>query len=284
MPAATVVRRTRLWSRNGTTFLVRICRPWCATHEHPARPAESAGRATAVAATSTAFGPDVVGARLYAALMGMLRNLFRSAASSKPATLDAGPTLRQGRTDPAPDEGDSYWYVPADAAAERFLAADGLPALHLVPYRDSGGENVLRLVEDSTGLLVGPTHRALAKAGIYVSQLRGEVYSAAACRRGDFSPGARVRLVREPSNAHDANAVAVFDATGRNRAAYVNKQKARALAKLLDAGTALEAVSVRGTSAGKDCPQVAVLAAAPPVLARLLEPRPPSLTRPAHLR
>lgn len=142
MPAATVVRRTRLWSRNGTTCLVRICRPWCATHEHPARPAESAGRATAVAATSTAFGPDVVGARLYAALMGMLRNLFRSAASSKPATLDAGPTLRQGRTDPAPDEGDSYWYVPADAAAERFLAADGLPALHLVPYRDSGGENV----------------------------------------------------------------------------------------------------------------------------------------------
>lgn len=231
-----------------------------------------------------AFRPDLVGARLYAALMGMLRNLFRSAASSKPATADAGPSAQQSRSETAPDDGDSSWYVPADVAAERFLAADGLPALHLVPYRDSSGENVLRLVEDSTGLLVGPTHRALTKAGIYVSQLRGEVYNATACRRGDFSPGARVRLVREPSNAHDVNAVAVFDATGRHRAAYVNKQKARALAKLLDAGMALEAVSVRGTSAGRDCPQVAVLAAAPPILARLLEPRPLNLPRPAHLR
>lgn len=237
-----------------------------------------------MAAMSTASVPDAVGVRFYAGFMGLLRNLFRSASSSRPASADAGPPAQQSRSGSAPDEGDSSWYVPADAAADRFLAADGLPALHLVPYRDSGGEDVLRLVEDATGLLVSPTHRALAMAGIYVSQLRGEIYNEAACRGGDFSPGARVRLVREPSNPHDLNAVAVFDSTGRHKAAYVNKQKARALTKLLDAGTALEAVSVRGTSAGRNCPQVAVLAAAPPVLARLLEPRPLRLPVPAHLR
>lgn len=216
--------------------------------------------------------------------MGLLRNLLRSASSSEQVADAASAPVRQSRSDAAPDEGHSSWYVPAEAAAERFLGSDGMPALHLVRYSDSGGEGVLRLVEDATGLLVGPTHRGLAKAGIYVSQLRGEAYNEVACRRGDFSPGAHVRLVREPSNPHDANAIAVFDGTGKHKAAYVNKQKARTLSKLIDAGATLEAVSVRGARAGRNCPQVAVLAAAPPVLARLLESRPRGLPKPAHLR
>ncbi|HEX5542514.1 MAG TPA: HIRAN domain-containing protein [Micromonospora sp.] len=176
------------------------------------------------------------------------------------------------------------WYVPTDGDKSRFEGADGLPSLRLIPYRDSGGEEVLRLCEDATGLLVSPTDRRLPAVGVYVSQLRGEAYHQAGCRAGDFAPGAPVRLVREPDNPHDRYAVAVHDATGEHRAAYVNKQKARMLTKLLDAGEPLDAISIRGTAGGAPCGQVAIIAARPAVIDRLLSQRPDHLPVPAHLR
>jgi HIRAN domain len=91
-------------------------------------------------------------------------------------------------------------------------------------------------------------------------------------------------LVREPANAFDKNAIAVYDATGTHLAAYVNKRKARMLAKLIDAGEVIDAIAVRGTARGIDCEQIAILAARPHILERLTEPRPPTLATPAHLR
>ena len=176
------------------------------------------------------------------------------------------------------------WYVPVGGDEDRFLAADGMPALHLITYRDSGGEQVLRLCEDATGLLVSPSDRRLARIGIHVAQLRGEFYHRAACTAGDFSPGTPARLVREPSNEFDPNAVAVLDATGTHHAAYLPKQKARAVARIIDAGTVIEAISVRGTVARRACPDIAVLIAQPDVIRRLMQKRPSSLPRPAHLR
>lgn len=87
-----------------------------------------------------------------------------------------------------------------------------------------------------------------------------------------------------PDNPYDRNAVAVYDATGAHLAAYVTKSKARMLAKLLASGLDLQAVSLRGTGAGKACDQVAVLAASPAIVAELLAERPSSLPAAAHLR
>ncbi len=156
-----------------------------------------------------------------------------------------------------------------------------MPSLHLIPYKDSSGEQVLRLCEDSTGLLLGPTDRRLSSIGIYVSQLRGERYYSAACRMGDFRPGRPVALHREPDNEFDSNALVVFDESGTHLAAYVNKQKARSLSNLIDSGTELRAISIRGTASGKPCDQVAILAASPHVVAHLLAERPAHFPRPA---
>jgi hypothetical protein len=175
------------------------------------------------------------------------------------------------------------WYVPHDGDPKRFIGSDGLPTLHLITYTDTSKETVLRLCEDSTGLLVGPTDRRLAPAGIYVSQLRGEAYHQAACKAGNFAPGAIIKLVREPDNKHDPFAIAVYDATGKHLAAYANRQKARQLSRLLDSDETLEAISLRGTGAGIRCDQIAILAAHPAVIARLREPRPSNLPKPAHL-
>ena len=216
--------------------------------------------------------------------MGLLDQIF-GPRSSEVAT----PTLRHGEVaaDPTPEvatqpTSDDRWYVPHDGNRDRFVGSNGIPPLHLVAYRDTHGESVLRLCEDATGLLISPTDTRLARAGVYVSQLRGEAYHRETCRAGDFHPGRPVQLVREPANEFDPNAVAVYDATGQHMAAYVNKQKARTLARLMDSDEAIEAVSIRGTGPGIPCDQVAILAASPQVLRRLLEPRPAHLPPPAH--
>ncbi|WP_324421400.1 HIRAN domain-containing protein [Phycicoccus sp.] len=176
------------------------------------------------------------------------------------------------------------WYVPSDGDPDRFLPGpDGFPPLHLIDYRDSGGARNLRLCEDSTGLLVGPTDRRLFRAGVYSYNVRGESYHRAACRRADLRPGRPVQLVREPENKHDPNAVAVRSPAGETLG-YISKGHAKRLAKLLDAGLQLDAVSVRGEGPGTPTESVAVVAATPAVLAHLLSPRPRGLPRPVHGR
>jgi len=180
------------------------------------------------------------------------------------------------------DGSDLGWYAPQDGDSGYFLGPDGVPALHLIPCRGDGGEVALQLCEDTTGQLVNPRDSRLPLAGVYVSQLRGAAFHRLGCTAGDFRPGARVHLLREPANEFDPDAVAVYDGTGRYLAAYVNNQKARLLSRLIDSGQPLEAVSIQGTGPGHPCEQVAVLAASPKVLQRLLEPRPANLPAPAR--
>jgi len=88
----------------------------------------------------------------------------------------------------------------------------------------------------------------------------------------------------EPDNPHDDRAVAVFDRTGRYRAGYVNKQKARAYLKRIAAGEELAAISLRGSGPGVDTGVVSILAASPDVLAHVRAPRPPGSPPPVYTK
>ena len=220
--------------------------------------------------------------------MGFIDRLRR-----RPVDADIPPVLagliprprgdrERDRADVPPDGSDLGWYTPRHGRSDALTGPDGAAALHLVPDRDTGGEPALHLCEDTTGHLVGPLDSRLPLAGIYVSPLRGAAFHQLGCTAGDFHPGARVRLVREPDNEFDPCAVAVYDATGQHLAAYVSNQKARLLSRLIDAGEPIEAVSIRGTGPAVPCDQVVVLAASPEVLRRLLEPRPSYLPAPVH--
>jgi predicted RNA-binding protein YlxR (DUF448 family) len=177
------------------------------------------------------------------------------------------------------------WYVSSGPdQRERFQLVNGMPPFRLIPFRDFEGEEVLRLCEDSTGLLIAPKNRYLPGVGVYVSQLRGEKHYVAGCEAGNFLPGSPVQLVREPENPHDVNAVAVYDESGIHRGAYVHRARARQLSKLMDRGEQLAAISIRGTAAGQRCPQIAILAAAPEFVRHLLKPRPMGAPLPAHLK
>lgn len=121
--------------------------------------------------------------------------------------------------------------------------ADGLPSARLQRERDR------LLVVTSLGW-VNPKSRTSYRYGLYSFGVRGTGYHEAAAKAGRFTPGTAVRLVREPNNSHDTNAIAICSARSSKVVGYVPKGQARRLAKLLDAGTDLVAVSVRGSAAG----------------------------------
>ena len=171
------------------------------------------------------------------------------------------------------------WYVTTDDPDRFQLDADGLPPFRLIAYQDG-----LRLCEDATGLLIGPTDRRLFGLGVYSYNAVGEFAYPSVCKAGDFSPGAPVRLVREPDNPHDPNAVAIKAEGSDAVAAYVSRGHAKRLAKLLDAGLQVEGIATRGTRPGVDCEAIAVVAAEPRIMARLRSPRPAHLPAPVFTK
>lgn len=120
---------------------------------------------------------------------------------------------------------------------------DGLPDARLQRVRD-------RLLVVTAAGWVNPKSRTAYRFGLHSFQIRGTSYHAAALKAGRFTPGAAVRLVREPDNVHDPSAIAVYAQTGRSQVGYVPASQAKRLAPLLDSGVDLVAVSTRGAGAG----------------------------------
>lgn len=168
------------------------------------------------------------------------------------------------------------WYVPAGVDDSRFIdPATGMPALRLVRYYAVYGEWVLRLCENATGLMIGPTDRRLPMLDVYVAKLRGTRFYREALKAGEFSPGEYVRIRREPDNPFDSNAVAIEDGIRDGVIGYVNRHKARQLAARLDSGKEYRAISLRGSPAGMETEQVTVLITSQHIITHLTSPRPP---------
>lgn len=156
-------------------------------------------------------------------------------------------------------------YMPREQEELSFvLGSDGLPTGRLRRERD----RLVIFTDDGAGM-VNPSSARLHTLGLYCFRIRGVSYHEAAVRAGDFRPGRRVRLVREPDNEHDPNAVAVYASRARRPAGYVNKMNAKRLARRLDTGDDLMAISVRGTGPGIDGPAPWVLVGSPSVLDHL---------------
>ncbi|WIB65394.1 HIRAN domain-containing protein [Curtobacterium sp. MCBD17_040] len=105
-------------------------------------------------------------------------------------------------------------------------------------------DQALWFEEETTGQLVNVANGKLRSLGLWTGQLRGTEYLALIIKHADLSPGAALSLVREPDNEADPYAVCVHADAGP--VGYVNKRMARPLAKELDAGVSLRAVSLGG--------------------------------------
>lgn len=154
-------------------------------------------------------------------------------------------------------------FMPPDIELRALaLDADGLPDARLERVRD-------RLLVATALGWVNPRSRTSYRAGLHSVTLRGSSYHAAAVKAGRFTPGSPVRLEREPDNEHDPNAIAIHAGRARNRAGYVPRGQAKRLAKLIDAGRELVAVSTLGSGAGRDTVTPVVLICERPLFEHL---------------
>jgi hypothetical protein len=141
-------------------------------------------------------------------------------------------------------------YLPGPLAVELLvLGADGLPPLYFTMH-----EGAWWLAEVSTDKLVNVGTRQLRRLGIWSCRVRGDAYADGRLRVGP------VDLMREPSNPHDPNAVAIHQ--DGEHVGYFNRGMAPGLAKVLDHGGELLAVGVSA-----DPPKV--VAASPEVMRHL---------------
>lgn len=108
------------------------------------------------------------------------------------------------------------------------------------------------LIVTPLGWINPKSRTAATRAGLWSFAVRGMSHHKSAAMRGDFTPGTLVRLVREPDNPHDSNAIAVYAPNASNPAGYVPRGYAKRLSKVLDAGADMVAVSVRGSGPGNN--------------------------------
>jgi len=86
---------------------------------------------------------------------------------------------------------------------------------------------------------------------LYASYARGSDHYRSAYRTADLRKGRWVDLVREPENPHDRNAVVMCAPGSRAPFAYVQKGRAAAVARRMDAGEDIAGVSMRGLGRGR---------------------------------
>lgn len=140
-------------------------------------------------------------------------------------------------------------YVPKEDEL-RFMTRDerGLPTLRLVDAND-------RLAIWSPldgGALINPQGPGLRSMGLYSSYARGSDFYRPVYRSADLTMGRWVDLVREANNPYDANAVGMSaPGTGGTVFGYVQRGRAPAVARRLDAGEDLAGVSMRGVGPGE---------------------------------
>jgi hypothetical protein len=132
--------------------------------------------------------------------------------------------------------------------------AEGPTVVDVVPeerywYPDDGGAVWLagyQLVDAATGDFLARDSPQLAERGLRVTGVAGAAAHHAAVLASDgASPGAALRLRRDPRNPHDANAIAVDTADGSGQLGWVPREVAAELASELDAGRTFSAVVLR---------------------------------------
>lgn len=145
------------------------------------------------------------------------------------------------------------------------LRPDGMPPVRL---RRQGYE--WHLVEERTGKVVSVGNRKLRPLGLWTVRVRGLDHHKAETQAAELFAGSPLTLTREPDNPFDSSAIAVSGANTKGTIGYVNKQMAAGLAKILDGGTEIEAISLCGSQAGSRQQGNVKLVAATPEIIRWL--------------
>jgi hypothetical protein len=142
-------------------------------------------------------------------------------------------------------------YLPAEDEV-RLLTIDehGMPTGYLRRVADR-----LVLTPDSDDqAMVNPKSTTLYRLGLFSFSARGTSYY----KKPRLGLGKPVRLVRQPGNVHDKNAIGLYTSTGTDLFGHVNKQNAARLAKLIDKGDKFAGICVRASGSSDLVPMILV--------------------------
>lgn len=144
--------------------------------------------------------------------------------------------------------------------------ADGHPNLYLV---DAGDRLAVWSPIDGGGL-INHKNPGIRRLGLYASVARGTDHYRNAYRAADLRKGTWVELDREPDNRYDPNAVALLKPGSGVKFGYVQRGRAAAVARRIDAGDDMAAVVLRGPGKGYDDETTVVLLGSRSDLAAML--------------
>lgn len=131
-------------------------------------------------------------------------------------------------------------YISAEEAKTLLVAGpDGLPPLRLV----SSSNGLDFALPD--GKLVDYNTLALRHFSIFAFRMVGMGFYEDPEKPFKFRVGQKITAMREPDNEHDANAVAIVVGRPGKKAGYVNKQRAKWVAELLDGGEELTGLVIQ---------------------------------------
>lgn len=153
-------------------------------------------------------------------------------------------------------------YLSPEDEARHVTLDNGMPNIRLVRKR---GQLVMVVPKG----MVNFRSRALPRMDIYAFRARGVTHYEEAVMAASLSPGTKLRLVREPTNEFDTNAIAIYSDRGVGPLGYVNRQNAARLAKALDAGQSFAAITLSGSPAGRDGDPFTILVARPDVITHM---------------
>ena len=126
----------------------------------------------------------------------------------------------------------------------------------IAPHRHEGYSPAAELVEDlfarADEILAREEYAGIEDAESFHTKLAGVTFEGRQDVIGRLAPGTPLRVVRQPDNPHDANAIALFEAHG-DQVGYFNRRLAAALAPVIDAGVEydVEITDVTGGEAGR---------------------------------
>ena len=123
----------------------------------------------------------------------------------------------------------------------------------IVPHAAAGEAPAADLVEelfaDAERILARGEYEGIADAESFHTKLAGVSFEGRQDVVVRLEPGSTLRLVRQPENEYDANAIAVMDPIGE-QVGYLNRRLAAVLAPAMDAGAAWD-VSVTDVTGGE---------------------------------
>lgn len=175
----------------------------------------------------------VEAAKIEAEILHEVEQVMRDAAEfdDDPAADDTSPRVL--RSD----------YVPKDDEARHMVRlADGRPNLSLA----NAGDRLAIWSPLDGGAIINPKGSGLRSLGLYCTAARGSSHYPSEFRAADLRPGQWVELKRETDNPHDGHAVGLLAPGARRPFAYVQRGRAPAIAKRMDSGDDMAAVSLRG--------------------------------------